>query len=105
MSLTVAGRGSFTCSGVDIAKLESGRRRLCRPCLVWSKRRCHLSGTLGAPIFALFLNRGWVARERGQRVVRFGREGERKIEAWISAAETTVDKARSSASDEIGPRV
>jgi hypothetical protein len=93
VNLTVAGCGSFTCNGVDIAELESRRRRICRPCLDWSERRCHLSGTLGAAIFTLFLARGWVARERGQRVVRFGRDGERKIDAWISAAETTTDSA------------
>jgi DNA-binding transcriptional ArsR family regulator len=93
VSLTVAGRRAFTCNGVGLAELESGRRLICRPCLDWSERRCHLSGTLGAAIFKLFLSRGWVARERGQRVVRFGRDGERKIEAWISAAETTSDHA------------
>jgi DNA-binding transcriptional ArsR family regulator len=93
VGLTLVGRGFFTCNGVEVTELESGRRRLCRPCLDWSERRCHLSGTLGAAIFALFLSRGWVARERGQRVVRFGRDGERKIEAWISAAETTAGSA------------
>jgi DNA-binding transcriptional ArsR family regulator len=93
VSLTGAGRGFFSCSGVDIAELESGRRLICRPCLDWSERRCHLAGTLGAAIFSLFLSRGWVAREHGQRVVRFGRDGERKIEAWIAASESTSDGA------------
>jgi len=93
VSLTGAGHGFFSCSGVDIADLERSRRLICRPCLDWSERRCHLSGALGAAIFSLFLARGWVARERGQRVVRFGRDGERKIEAWIAGAESTSDGA------------
>jgi DNA-binding transcriptional ArsR family regulator len=84
--LTDDGRAFFICNGINVAELELGRRHLCRPCLDWSERRCHLSGTLGAAIFSLFLARRWVYRERGQRVVRFGKNGERKVEAWISAA-------------------
>jgi DNA-binding transcriptional ArsR family regulator len=91
VSLTDAGRRFFACQGIDIAELERSRRLLCRPCLDWSERRCHLSGTLGAAILSLFLARGWIVRERGQRVVRFARDGQRKIEAWISAADSTPD--------------
>ncbi len=83
--LTGAGRVFFHCNGIDVEALEGGRRPLCRPCLDWSERRCHLSGALGAAIFSYFLSRRWAERERGQRVVRFAKGGERKIDAWMQA--------------------
>jgi DNA-binding transcriptional ArsR family regulator len=65
-------------------RLDHGRRPLCRPCLDWSERRSHLSGGLGAAIFARILARGWAERERGTRVVRFSLDGERRLKAWFS---------------------
>jgi DNA-binding transcriptional ArsR family regulator len=86
VSLSDNGRRFFTRKGIDLADLELSRRPLCRPCLDWSERRCHLSGSLAAAIFSHFLDRGWAKRDRGQRIVRFGKGGERKIKTWMSAA-------------------
>jgi hypothetical protein len=84
LSLSDPGRAFFVRNGIDVAAVEPGHRRLCRPCLDWSERRCHLSGTLGAAIFSHFLAQHWATRDPGLRVVRFGRDGEREIRAWFS---------------------
>jgi hypothetical protein len=60
------------------------RRPLCRPCLDWSERRSHLSGSLGAAIFRRVLERGWASQEKSARVVRFRAGGERDMTAWFS---------------------
>jgi DNA-binding transcriptional ArsR family regulator len=84
MGVTEDGRRYLAKRGIDVAALDNGRRPLCRPCLDWSERRCHLGGALGAAIFDLILARGWVARDRGTRVIRFGEAGEAAIAAWLS---------------------
>lgn len=85
VSVTDRGARFFTRGGIDLSALAASRRPLCRPCLDWSERRCHLSGTLGAAIFSLFSEKKWATRDKGQRIVRFGRDGERKIVAWTEA--------------------
>ena len=84
--ITAKGTAFFERSGIDVSALSQSKRCLCRPCLDWSERRCHLSGTLGAAIFTLFQDKKWASREKGQRAVSFSRDGERKIEAWMAAA-------------------
>lgn len=83
LALRDKGRRYFTDKGIDIDGLSASRRPLCRACLDWSERRSHLSGALGAAVFELILERGWAARDRGTRIVRFGKGGEAKIEAWF----------------------
>jgi DNA-binding transcriptional ArsR family regulator len=81
--VTAAGAAFFMQGGIDVSGLGNARRPLCKPCLDWSERRCHLSGALGAAIFTLFSQKRWAVRDTGQRIVRFGRDGERKVLAWI----------------------
>ncbi|MGP0060071.1 MAG: ArsR/SmtB family transcription factor [Beijerinckiaceae bacterium] len=84
VQLTRAGQQFFAGEGFDLAELDCTRRPLCRPCLDWSERRSHLSGTLGAAIFERVLERGWAIREKATRVVRFSLDGEREMTAWFS---------------------
>jgi DNA-binding transcriptional ArsR family regulator len=84
LRITEEGRRFFAKSGIDLDEPGQGRRPLCRPCLDWSERRAHLSGILGAAIFDFVLARGWAARERKTRVVRFSPTGEQKMRAWFS---------------------
>jgi DNA-binding transcriptional ArsR family regulator len=84
MQVTKAGERFFAKGGIDIGALGSDRRPLCRPCLDWSERRSHLSGSLGAAILERILASGWAVRERRSRVVRFSAAGEQKLRAWIS---------------------
>jgi hypothetical protein len=86
LGLTEAGRDFFAQRGVAVAILERGRRPLCRACLDWSERRHHLGGALGAAILSAVEERGWVKRDRGTRILRFGKRGEERIKEWLGAA-------------------
>ena len=67
--LTDRGRAELTARGLDIAALETSRRRLCRPCLDWSARKTHLAGSLGAALLRHILDRGWADRIEGTREI------------------------------------
>ena len=84
LRITREGRRFFAKGGIDLDALEGGRRPLCRPCLDWSERRTHLSGTLGAAIFDHILELRWAVREAKTRIVRFSATGEQKLTAWFS---------------------
>lgn len=84
LSVTAEGRRFFGKAGFDVDALEGGRRPLCQPCLDWSERRSHLSGTLGAAILKHIVARGWADREAKTRIVRFSATGEQRLRAWFS---------------------
>ena len=84
LQVTEDGRRFFAKSDIDIDALGGTRRPVCRPCLDWSERRTHLSGTLGAALFEYVLGRGWAVREKKTRIVRFSPAGEQKMRAWFS---------------------
>ncbi|HZH50406.1 MAG TPA: winged helix-turn-helix domain-containing protein [Microvirga sp.] len=69
LSLTTKGRGFFADFGVDMARLEKGRRPICRACLDWSERRLHLGGALGAAILSGIVERRWGRRDRSRALV------------------------------------
>jgi len=84
LHMTQDGRRFFAEKGIDVDRLDHGRRPLCRCCLDWSERRYHLSGLLGAAIFDDILAMRWAVREPKTRVVRFSETGERKLVAWFT---------------------
>jgi DNA-binding transcriptional ArsR family regulator len=84
LRLTQDGEHFFAGKGIDTARLDHGRRPMCRCCLDWSERRYHLSGLLGAAIFDNILAMRWAVREPKTRVVRFSETGERKLVAWFT---------------------
>ncbi len=63
--------------GIDVGKLDCGRRRVAYGCLDWSERRSHIGGSLGAAILGLALKRKWLVRDldgRGLTATAFGRQ-------------------------------
>lgn len=73
---TEAGRAFLRAFGVDLDRLEAGRRPLCRACLDWSVRRPHLAGAVGAALLARIVALGWAARVGHSRVIAFTPAGE-----------------------------
>lgn len=71
-SLTKEGATFFTALG---ARIEQGRRPVCRPCLDWSERRPHLAGIAGAALATLALEREWVRRKNGSRALAVTPQG------------------------------
>jgi hypothetical protein len=79
--ITKTGASFFAAFGVDVERLATARRALCRTCLDWSERRHHLAGSLGAAILQRIFSAGWARRETGSRAIVFSRNGERMFRA------------------------
>lgn len=75
--VTSTGRDCLAEIGLDVARLERGRRALCRRCLDWSERQSHLGGALGAAVLDLIVG-GHSARPLAGRVLAFTADGARK---------------------------
>ena len=58
--------------GIDPAFLEKAKRRFAYGCTDWTERGHHLGGALGAAIMASLVERGYVTRSAGTRVVDIG---------------------------------
>ncbi len=80
--LTAHGREVLTAWGLDLSRLERGKRPLIRRCLDWSERRPHIAGALGAAITERCLALGWLVRipgGRGLRLTPVGHDGFREV--------------------------
>ena len=70
--------------GIDVSPLRGLRRSFARKCMDWTERHHHIGGAVGAAILTGFLERNWLARIRGTRVVRVTHEGERVFDRVFS---------------------
>jgi len=76
--VTPAGEAWFADFGVDLAAARRARRSFARRCLDWTERRPHLAGALGAALLVRLVERGWIVRVPGERLVELtpaGRAG------------------------------
>jgi DNA-binding transcriptional ArsR family regulator len=80
LTLTKDGEASVARFGVDLERVRTPKRVLCRACMDWSERRHHLAGALGAAILERILERGWARRERASRLIVFRPSGERAFQ-------------------------
>jgi len=81
-AITRSGRAFFDKLEIDVAALETERRRFAYPCLDWSHRVPHLGGALGAALLDwLFRSRTLVRskRHRGVRVTDNGEAALRRL--------------------------
>jgi DNA-binding transcriptional ArsR family regulator len=86
LTLTVKGENFFRDLDIDVDKLNSTRRPLCRTCLDWSVRRNHLAGAVGAALLQRIYKLGWARRVHESRIVRFTPHGERSLKKLLSAS-------------------
>ncbi len=84
--LTLAGEGFMTDLGIDLDRLTSPRRPLCKSCLDWSARRSHLAGALGEALLDRFIDTGWALRDDGSRIVSFTSKGEAAFDSLFPMA-------------------
>ena len=77
--VTAKGSEFLTNFGIDLAKIQHGRRVFARQCLDWSERRFHLAGSLGAAITTHFLLIGWIKRLPGTRAIMVTEEGKKGL--------------------------
>jgi DNA-binding transcriptional ArsR family regulator len=79
LAITQRGEEALTRFGINLERLRTSRRPLCRPCLDWSERRHHLGGALGAAILDRLFALRWARRETSSRAVRFSITGEQAL--------------------------
>jgi DNA-binding transcriptional ArsR family regulator len=65
--------------GIDLAAVRREKRQFASACLDWTENRPHLGGALGAAIWSRFMERGWVERRPGSRVVLLTPRGRRAM--------------------------
>lgn len=68
-ALTATGAAFLRTIGVALPAPGGRARLFCRPCLDWSERRPHIAGAVGAALLSTCLDRGWVRRAEGSRLV------------------------------------
>ncbi|CAM4021608.1 hypothetical protein RABR111495_23980 [Rahnella bruchi] len=57
-----------------------GRQRSVQTCLDWTERQPHISGTVGAKLMQMFLNRQWLSRQPATRTLRVTSQGRKAFE-------------------------
>ena len=67
--VTPDGARWFAAFGVDLGLVRGRRRPFALRCLDWTERRPHLAGALGAAILVHLIERGWLARQPGERTL------------------------------------
>ena len=88
--LTPVGRVEVSRLGVPLPDASmsasaSAARRFARPCLDWSERRDHLSGTLATALLERGIERKWLARVAGSRALTLSPAGAAALAPWIDA--------------------
>ena len=84
-SLTAPGEAHLRALGVDLEGARVPRRVFARACVDLTQRRPHLGGALGEALLDLYLERGWVQRERRTRAVHLTPKGREGFRRWFGA--------------------
>lgn len=74
--VTTLGEKRLAALGVDLGAAQRHRRAFARACTDLTERRPHIAGALGAALLTMYVDRGWVLRAQGSRVVSITPEGE-----------------------------
>jgi DNA-binding transcriptional ArsR family regulator len=81
-TVTALGERKFTGLGIDLAEARVRRRVFARTCVDLTERRAHLGGALGESLLRIYVDRGWILRQRRSRIVHItpkGRESFREL--------------------------
>ncbi|MCS3794698.1 ArsR/SmtB family transcription factor [Niastella sp. OAS944] len=78
-TLTAKGNKFFKDFGIDMNELQSKRRVLAKPCLDWSERKYHISGSLGAALLNKMLHSDWLRRKKNSRAIIITSKGQSEI--------------------------
>jgi DNA-binding transcriptional ArsR family regulator len=77
------GPGTFARAGITAGDLPRRGRPLVRPCMDWSERRHHLAGSLGAALAGSLVQRDWIRRREGTRIVTVTPAGMTGLREWL----------------------
>ncbi len=65
--------------GLNLSALRRERRRFAFACPDWTERRPHLGGSLGAALWVLCVERGWMVKQPGTRAIIVTDLGKQKL--------------------------
>jgi len=85
-AVTPRGGRKLGALGIDARAARAPRRVFARACVDLTQRREHLSGTLGDALLDLYVQRGWVQRQRRSRVVTITPRGSEGFRAAFGLA-------------------
>ncbi len=77
--ITEAGIHGFEDMGISVEMARRTRRAFAYPCRDWSENQPHLAGALGAALFKLLGDHGWVDRAYAKRTVQLTDTGRHKL--------------------------
>lgn len=75
--LSKKGENWFADFGIDVTGLKEQRRSFLRPCLDWSERRQHISGSLAAALLDKMLIADWIRRAKNSRAIIITSKGQK----------------------------
>jgi DNA-binding transcriptional ArsR family regulator len=70
------GKKWFETLGIDLDEIRKCKRNFARPCLDWTERKYHISGSLGAALFSQMKNLHWIRSKMNSRIVILTAKGE-----------------------------
>lgn len=77
--VTEKGELFFASLGIDLEALKKQRRFFAKPCLDWSERKHHFSGSLAAAFLNKMLELNWIRRIENSRAVLITASGEKGL--------------------------
>ena len=77
--ITETGSQEFEDLGISVEMALSSRRAFAYPCRDWSESQPHLAGALGAALFKVLYDRGWVERAYASRTVQLTDPGRHEL--------------------------
>jgi DNA-binding transcriptional ArsR family regulator len=83
LELGPAAQEVFSRIDIDLEEARRERRKFATACLDWTERRPHLGGALGAELYIRCVERGWVVKRRGTRVVSVTPGGRRAFRRYL----------------------
>jgi DNA-binding transcriptional ArsR family regulator len=83
LELGPAAQEIFRRVGIDLDEALRERRRFATACLDWTERRPHLGGALGAELYVKCVERGWIVKRRGTRLVSVTPSGRRGFRRYL----------------------
>lgn len=81
--VTRGGQAWFAAFGIDVEQLRRARRAFARRCLDCTERRPHLAGALGKALLGQLLERRWLERLDGERMLLLTAHGETGLRAEL----------------------
>lgn len=77
--ISAEGKKWFSDFGINIEEAQKQKRIFLKPCLDWSERRNHLSGSIGALLLNKMITEDWLRKTKNSRAVIITGKGEKEL--------------------------